>query len=73
MTDISTLMPLSSSAREVLHQLFINGPTWDGDIVSKPGRGDLFKRGLSDRVQGFAFLTRAGMELAVGLYKREKS
>jgi len=64
--------PLSSAAIAVLHQLFIGGPTWDGNIVSKPGRGELYKAGYADRVEGFAFLTREGVKLAVSIYEREK-
>lgn len=68
-----TIKPLSSSAIAVLHQLFVQGPTWDGNIVSKSGRGELYRVGYCDRVQGFAFLTKEGMMLAVSLYEYEKS
>lgn len=37
---MSEIAPLSPSAIAVLEQLFKKGPTWDGNIVSKPGRGD---------------------------------
>lgn len=50
--------------REVLRQLFLDGPTWDGDIVSKPDRDELVGLGLAERVNGFNFITRAGMETA---------
>ncbi len=55
----------SSGEMAVLRQLFFNGPTWDGDIISKNSRGELFDRGWADRVEGWTFLTKAGMELAV--------
>jgi hypothetical protein len=64
--------PLSSAAIAVLHQLFKSGPTWDGNIVSKVGRGELIKAGFADRVEGFAFLTREGVVLAASVYEREK-
>lgn len=56
---------LSPSAIEVLGQLFVKGPTWDGNICSKVGRGELFTTGLADRYEGFTFLTRDGMIAAV--------
>jgi len=55
---------LSENAIEVLGQLFVNGPTWDGNIISKPGRGELFHAGLVLRVNGFAFLTEEGVRIA---------
>jgi hypothetical protein len=59
---------MSSSAHEVMWQLFKNGPTWDGDIVSKSGRGELFKASLASRVEGWSYLTAEGMELAVRVF-----
>ncbi len=59
------LYGLSSAAREVLWQLFRNGPTWDGDIASKSGRGELFDLGYADRVNGWSFLTKKGVEFAL--------
>lgn len=56
--------PLSQSALEVCMQLFINGPTWDGNIVSKAGRGELCKAGLAFHVAGFASLTPEGVIFA---------
>ena len=57
---------LSSAAVEVLGQLFTNGPTWDGNIVSKSGRGELFGIGLASRTDGFSFLTAEGVHVASG-------
>jgi hypothetical protein len=62
---IMKVRPLSPNAIECLGQLFVKGPTWDGDIVSKVGRGELFECGLVDRVEGFSFLTREGVQLAI--------
>lgn len=50
---------------EVLEQLFIFGPTWDGNIVSKSGRDQLFDLKLASRVEGYSFLTAAGIRLAL--------
>ena len=66
------MKPLSPSAIACLHQLFKDGPTWDGNIVSKPGRGELIAAGLSDRVDGWAFLTADGVKLAASVYGQEK-
>ena len=61
--------------REVLWQLFRNGPTWDGNIISKPDRDELFKLGLAERVDGWSYLTRDGIEAAIaaGFDKRKDS
>lgn len=55
----------SSASIEVLWQLFLNGPTWDGDICSKSGRGELFEAQLASRVNGWSFLTKEGIEMAL--------
>jgi hypothetical protein len=59
---------MTSAASEVMWQLFCNGPTWDGDICCKSGRGELFRAGLAARVEGWSYLTAEGMELAVLIY-----
>lgn len=56
---------LSPTAIEVLGQLFVSGPTWDGNIVSKNGRGELIRAGLAGRNNGWAFLTEEGVVAAV--------
>jgi hypothetical protein len=63
----------NAGQREVLWQLFANGPTFDGDIVSKPDRDALIKLGLVARENGWADLTRDGMEdaLAAGFDRRK--
>jgi hypothetical protein len=40
---------LSGAARETLICLCKHGPTWDGDIPSKTGRGELFDKGMASR------------------------
>jgi hypothetical protein len=55
---------LSPSAIEVLGQLYVNGPTWDGNVASKAGRGELVERGLAFHAHGYASLTSDGVEMA---------
>jgi hypothetical protein len=57
--------PLSSSAKEVLGQMFLNGPIWDGNVCSKVGRGELVSAGLAIHAHGFAFLTSEGVRTAI--------
>lgn len=66
------MTPLSSSAIAMLHQLFKSGPTWDGNVISKAGRGELVKAGLAFHVAGFASLTEEGVKLAASVYEQEK-
>jgi hypothetical protein len=56
---------LAANEVEALEQLFIQGPTWDGNIVSKSGRDQLFDLKLASRVEGYSFLTAAGIRLAL--------
>lgn len=49
----------------VLMQLFVQGPTWDGNLISKCHRDDLVKAGLADRWDGWNWLTQEGVEAAV--------
>lgn len=56
---------LAANEIEVLEQLFLFGPTWDGNIVSKSGRDQLFDLKLASRVEGYSFLTAAGIRLAL--------
>jgi hypothetical protein len=56
---------LSAIEIEVLEQLFVYGPTWDGNIVSKSGRDTLFDLKLASRVEGYSFLLAAGIRLAL--------
>jgi hypothetical protein len=56
---------LSSTAVEVLGQLYVGGPTWDGNIISKDGRGELCRAGLAWHEHGYASLTPDGVRLAV--------
>jgi hypothetical protein len=50
---------------ECLMQLFVFGPTWDGNVVSKSERDALVDAGLCDRWEGWNFLNEAGVKAAV--------
>lgn len=70
---VEQFKPLSGAAMEVLHCLFLLGPTEDGNVPSKCGRDDLFDMGLIDRADGWQWLTRPGVMLALGMgLDREK-
>ncbi len=56
--------PLSGTAIEVLGQLYTRGPTWDGNICSKVGRGELCRAGLAFHAHGYASLTPEGVRAA---------
>src|SRR5579859_2582527 len=66
MTDLGKrIFGLGGNARECLWQLFRDGPTWDGNICTKAGRGQLFEVGYADRHNGWSFLTKDGMKFAI--------
>lgn len=50
---------------DVLRQLFLDGPTGDGDIVSKSWRASLILAGYVYRANGFSQLTPAGLTTCV--------
>lgn len=56
--------PLSGNAVEVLGQLYVSGPTSDGNVCSKNGRGELVRAGLASHAHGYAFLTSEGVRAA---------
>ena len=58
---------IPSGVDVVLWQLFRNGPTWDGDLVSKEARTWLKKNGYTDKEDGWNFLTGPGVALALSL------
>lgn len=64
----ATLEPMTPAMREVLKQLWLFGPTWDGNVVSKQGRNELVTRGWALHTNGHAYLTESGVALAVGLF-----
>ena len=52
---------------ECLMQLFVQGPTWDGNLISKSDRDILVAAGFADRWNGWNFLTQEGVEAAVAV------
>lgn len=64
---------LNCSAREALWQLFLCGPTWDGNLISKEGNDALCRASLAQRLDGWTYLTGEGVRhsLAMG-YGGEK-
>jgi len=56
---------MSHGAKAMLEQLFKSGPTWDGNVITKAGRGELIELGLAERGYGFAWLTRSGVQFAI--------
>jgi hypothetical protein len=56
---------LSPAAIDVLGQLFVQGPVWDGNVVSKAGRGELVRAGLAFHSNGWTSLTEEGVWLCV--------
>lgn len=55
----------SGAAREVMFQLFVFGPCYDGGLASKTGRDELVDQGLAFRTHGWQSLTAAGVEMAI--------
>jgi hypothetical protein len=64
---------LSPAAMEVLRQLFMTGPVWDGNITSKSGRDELIDWTLAARHNGWTILTMNGLRRSLKLrLDREK-
>jgi hypothetical protein len=61
---IASKLELSPVAISVLEELFVSGPTSDGNICSKAGRGELVRGGLAVHGYGWASLTPDGVRLA---------
>ena len=55
---------LSPCAISVLGQLFVEGPTLDGNVTSQAGCYDLVNAGLAFLESGWASLTPDGLRLA---------
>lgn len=73
MSAIDKMKPLSGAATDVMYCLFLLGPTEDGNVPSKCGRDELHAAGLVDRADGWQWLTRDGVMLALGMgLDREK-
>ncbi len=59
---------------DTLTCLFVNGPTYDGDIPSKTERDDLYDDGLIDRYDGWNWLSKDGVLkcIELGIDKKKK-
>lgn len=57
---------------EVLMQLFVYGPTWDGNLISKEERDRLVDAGLVVRWNGWNQLTEEGLEAGLAGGKAAK-
>ena len=56
---------MSVYSDEVLWQLFLTGPVWDGDLASKTGRDELVDDGYVVRAEGWQTLTGDGLKFAL--------
>lgn len=56
---------LSSAAKDNMMCLFLHGPTWDGNVPSKAGRDELVTAGLAFHRNGWASLTKRGVDMAI--------
>jgi len=54
-------LQLTELAKAVAVQLFLQGPTWDGNIIDKTARDELRDKGLATRSQAYAWLTYDGV------------
>jgi hypothetical protein len=57
--------PLSGAAKDVMMQLFVTGPTWDGNLIAKSGRNELVDKGLAFRCEGWQSLSLEGLKVAI--------
>jgi hypothetical protein len=66
-------LALTGAMYDVLWCLFKNGATWDGNIPSKGGRGDLIKAGFVYHDNGWSILTIDGFHacIAAGMDKKK--
>lgn len=64
---------LSSGAKDAMMQLFVVGPTWDGNLISKQGRTELVDCGLAFRRDGWQSLTEAGLLMAINADVRRRA
>jgi hypothetical protein len=53
---------LPAGCADMLRQLFFDGPTWDGNVVSKQSRDELVRMGLAASGHGWQWLTKAGID-----------
>lgn len=56
---------LTGAEWETLWQLFVHGPTQDGDLASKCGRSSLIEGGWAEGFDGWQWLTTKGVKAAL--------
>ncbi len=56
-----------AKATEQLKVLFKNGVTWDGDLINKAARDELYKLELVDKCEGWNFITKLGVRYLVSI------
>jgi hypothetical protein len=59
--------PMTELQRDTLWQLFKDGPTRDGDLISKPARTWLIEKEYVEREDGWNYLTHNGITLCLEL------
>lgn len=52
---------------ETVAQLFLQGPTWDGNVISKSDRDDAVDAGYVFRHEGWQSLTEDGLKAALAI------
>lgn len=60
------------SKNKVLMQLFVDGPTWDGNLISKADRNELLRWNLCNTINGWNYLTGSGVTAAVKVGMKAK-
>jgi hypothetical protein len=66
------LRDMPSGIQEALWQMFKDGPTWDGNLLSKAARTWMVQNGLAFRAKGYNALTEEGVQMAVSLGMGER-
>ena len=55
---------------EQMLQIF-DGAVWDGNLIGKRHRDELYKNGLIDRVMGWNIITKKGVKYVISLGLRK--
>jgi hypothetical protein len=61
------VQPMTETQRDLLWQLFKDGPTHDSNLLSKPARTWLIEKGFAEREDGWNYLTPFGITLCLEL------
>ncbi len=65
---------MTGAEYDTLWCMFVNGPTWDGNLPSKSGRDSLVRDGLAFQFDGWQSLTEKGVRagLALGMDRKKE-